>query len=103
MSTLTRGWGLVLGALVIVLGLLAFRPETMAHQPSSQGTAATKYTVVDTEGTNLTVVDNTNNMLYFYCTGQDKAVGDPLQLRGTIDLNEVGKQTLTPKKGASER
>jgi hypothetical protein len=104
MATMTRGWGMVLGALVIVLGLLALRPATMAHQTSSQGgTAATKYTVVDSEGTNLTVVDNTTNMLYFYCAGQDKAVGDPLQLRGTIDLSEVGKQVLTPKKGDSER
>ena len=98
---MTRGWGIVLGAVIIFMGLLAFRPATMADQPSSQGAASAKYTVVDTEGTNLTVVDNANNKLYFYCTGPDKTVGDPLQLRGTIDLGEVGNQTLTPKKAES--
>jgi hypothetical protein len=95
---MTRGWGIVLGAIIVVLGFLAFRPATMADQPSSQGGASAKYTVVDTEGTNLTVVDNASNKLYFYCAGQDKTVGDPLQLRGTIDLSEVGNSTLTPKK-----
>ena len=103
MTRMKCGWGVAVAALVIALGLFGFRPRTEAQPAASQTTAGAKYTVIDSEGTNLTVVDNATNTLYFYCVGQDKSVGDELQLRGSIDLNEVGKPSLTPKRGEAGR
>jgi hypothetical protein len=56
-----------------------------------------KYTVVDTEGTNLLVVDNAKNVLYFYTCDQGKSAGEALKLRGSIDLNQVGQPTIKPQ------
>jgi len=64
-------------------------------QMSSAG--GPKYTVVDTEGTNLLVIDNTKNTLFFYTCDEGKGAGEVLKLRGTIDLNQVGQPTITPK------
>ena len=61
-----------------------------------------RYTVVDTEATNLLVVDNQTNQLYFYTAEKDQPPGADLHLRGSIDLNRVGDATLKVKKGAGE-
>jgi hypothetical protein len=99
MTWKTCGWVTVLVVLVLAFGALGFRPQTQAQQ-STATTAGAKYTVVDTEGTNLMVVDNATNMLYFYTVDPGREVGDDLHLRGSLDLNEVGKPVLKPRKAA---
>jgi hypothetical protein len=55
-----------------------------------------RYSVVMTDGTHLVVTDNNTNKLHFYAIGPDQKIGDPLTLRGTVDLTEVGGKTITP-------
>ena len=43
------------------------------------------------------VTDNNSNTLYFYTIDEDAAAGAPLELRGTIDLNKVGKPEIEVK------
>jgi hypothetical protein len=57
-----------------------------------------RYSVVETEAHNLIVTDNKSNTLYFYTIDKDKEVGSELKMRGTIDLNQVGKETIQPTK-----
>ena len=53
--------------------------------------------MVDTKAHNLIVTDNKTNTVYFYTIDKDKPVGSELKLRGTIDLNQVGRPTIKPK------
>jgi hypothetical protein len=114
-----RGYTLGLVALLAVgsgvAGYLGTRPEaTAAQQPVVQPAVqpggqpgvrpdagmpagGPKYTVIDTEGTNLLVVDNSKNVLYFYTCDHGKSAGEPLKLRGSIDLNQVGQPSIKPK------
>jgi hypothetical protein len=96
MTQKTLGWGLALAVLVFAFGVFAFRQTAAAEQQPAA--AGARFTVVDTEGTNLVVVDNATNTLYFYCVEPGKEVGDDLHLRGSLDLKEVGKPVLKPKK-----
>jgi hypothetical protein len=57
-----------------------------------------RYSVVETEGHNLIVTDNKTNTLYFYTIDKDKEVGSELKMRGSVDLNQVGKETIQPTK-----
>ena len=66
------------------------------------GVAPGRYTVVDTEATNLLVVDNQTNQLFFYTADKEQPPGADLHLRGSIDLNRVGDATLKVKKGGGE-
>ncbi len=100
MSRKAAGWAAALVALVIAFGALAPRARTEARPAEAQGAGGPRYTVVDTEGTNLTVVDNGSNTLYFYTVEPGKEVGDDLHLRGSLDLNEVGRPVLKAKKAA---
>ena len=76
----------------------AVQPGVVVQQPAAgQPAGVPKYTVVDTEGTNLLVDDNAKNVLYFYTCDQGKGAGEQLKLRGSIDLNQVGQETITPK------
>lgn len=67
---------------------------------ADKGETSTKgfpaYTVVMTDGSHLVVTDNQANKVYFYAIGPDEKVGDPLTLRGSADLTQVGKPTITP-------
>ena len=92
-----------IGLVVFGLGLCAtvFRPTTGTAQPPAGGIAAwPKYTVVETQGTNLLVVDNVSNTMFYYTVDQGKEVGDELKLRGSINLNLVGKPSINPTKAA---
>jgi uncharacterized protein (TIGR03000 family) len=51
-----------------------------------------------TEGDNLIVTDNNKNALYFYTTDEGKPAGSDLKLRGSIDLQQVGKLTVKPSR-----
>jgi hypothetical protein len=90
-------------AAVACLALVAmFRPVWGVNQAPAAGAVGAKYTIVDTEGTNLLVVDNSTNTLYYYTVDPGKEVGDDLKLRGTVDLNEVGKDVIKPKAAAKQ-
>ena len=88
--------------LVILAGLLVMAVIFMARSASARAdkdaapTSGPRYTVVETEGHNLIVTDNQSNTLYFYTIDKDKEVGSDLQLRGSVDLNQVGKSTIKP-------
>ena len=97
MTRKTLGWGMAVVAFLIALAVFGFRPETQAQQPAAQSATGARYTVVDSDATNLIVVDNKSNTLYFYSEDPGKEVGDELHLRGTFDLNEIGKPVLRPK------
>jgi hypothetical protein len=101
MNRKTLGWGVALVALVIAIVAFGLRPRTEAQAPGQAGQGP-KYTVVDTEGTNLLVVDNSTNTLYFYTVEPGKEVGDDLHLRGSLALGDVGKPVLKPKKMESK-
>ena len=72
-------------------------PQAIA-QDAKGGTGGPRYTVVETDVTNLLVVDNQVNTIYFYTVEKDAPPGSDLHLRGSLDLNEVGKPVLKPKK-----
>lgn len=66
-----------------------------AHaQRESAGGGQARYTVVHTEGHNLIVTDNANNTTYFYTIDPTAEIGSDLKLRGSIDLNQVGKPSI---------
>jgi hypothetical protein len=91
-------WAVAVAVLGVGLGLNVFRPTAGVAQPAGGGmTGGPKYTIVETEGTNLLVVDNSTNTLLFYTVDPDKTIGDELHLRGTVDLNQVGQPTIKPK------
>ena len=98
MTRKTFGWGLALTVLVFAFGVFLFRPTAEAQPARAAAAAGPSYTVVDTEGSNLLVVDNATNTMYFYTVDPGKEVGDDLHLRGSLDLKEVGKPVLKPKK-----
>jgi hypothetical protein len=97
MTRKTLGSSMVLVALLIALAVFGLRPRTEAQQPAAQAAAGVKYSVVDTDGSNLIVLDHGTNTLYFYTEEPGKEVGEELHLRGSIDLNDVGKPVLRPK------
>ena len=65
---------------------------------AAQGAAAVtaRFTVVHTEGHNLLVTDNKDNVLYFYTIDENAEIGSDLKLRGKVDLNQVGKEVIKP-------
>jgi len=89
--------GVLAGCLLGALAAAVVWPTAQAHQAGAAA-GGPRYTVVDTEGTNLIVVDNGSNTLYFYTVEPGKEVGEDLLLRGMLDLNEVGKPVLKPRK-----
>lgn len=97
MTWKTLGWGMALVLLVVALAVFGFQPRTQAEQGGAQVEAGARYTVVDTDASNLIVVDNKSNMLYFYTEEPGQEVGKDLHLRGSIDLSEVGKAVIKPK------
>lgn len=77
------------------LGLSAHGTAT-ASQESRAAAANAAFTVVTTEATNLIVTDNRTNILYFYTVDKGQEPGATLKLRGSIDLNAVGKDEIKP-------
>lgn len=99
MTRKTVGWAVGVCVVAVLVGLAAFRPATA--QQAGAGAAPTggpKYTIVQTEVTNLLVVDNSSNTVYFYTVDEGKEPGSDLHLRGSLDLNKVGEKVLKPKK-----
>jgi hypothetical protein len=98
MTWKTLGGGLGLVVLVIVVGVFGLQPRMQAAaEAPAQAANGARYTVIDTDASNLIVVDNKSNMLYFYTENPGEEVGKELHLRGSMDLSEVGKPTIKPK------
>jgi hypothetical protein len=98
-----KGVPMGLVALLVVVALIAltrYQPARAERAPESA--AGPRYTVIDTEGHNLIVTDNQSNTLFFYTIDKDKDIGSELKLRGSLDLNQVGKPSLTLTKPKSE-
>lgn len=86
---------MVLAALLVVVALIALaRYQPARAERAADSAVAPRYTVIDTEGHNLIVTDNQSNTLFFYTIDKDKEVGSELKLRGSLDLNQVGKPSL---------
>jgi len=90
----------VVGAVLLGAALVLphWSPALAAEQGGS--VAGPKYTVIETQGHNLLVTDNSTNRLYYYTIDKDKEIGSDLKLRGWIDLNQVGKPEVKITKGA---
>jgi hypothetical protein len=99
MSHNRKLWSVALVAAALAVGYFAagWGDGRAVGQDAAKGTAAGRYTVVDTEATNLIVVDNQTNTLLFYTVDKDQPPGSELHLRGTLDLNKIGDATLKPK------
>ena len=80
---------LVVAALVVLIRYQPARAERAA-----EAAAGPRYSVIDTEGHNLIVTDNQTNTLFFYTIDKDREIGSELKLRGSLDLNQVGKASL---------
>jgi hypothetical protein len=87
----------LVGAVMIAGALLLTNRETAQGQGGKGGTAGgggPKYTIVETQGHNLLVTDNSTNTVYFYTIDKDGKVGDDLKLRASCDLTQVGKGVI---------
>ena len=80
-------------------GLAGVAPAARADvaQQAAQQPPGQRYSVTWTEGTNLIVTDNRTNTLFYYTVDKDQPAGSPLKLRGSLDLSQIGQQTITPK------
>ena len=90
----------VLFAALLIGGLAILSQKQAAFgraEKDDKAASSPHYTVVETEGHNLLVTDNATNTLYFYTVDKGEPVGSDLKLRGTVDLNLVGKPTIKPK------
>jgi hypothetical protein len=76
---------------VVLVVLIQSRP---AHAQKEAGGTGARYSVMDTEGHNLIVTDNQTNTVYFYTVDKGQEAGADLKLRGSIDLNQVGKAVI---------
>ena len=96
-----NGWigGLVVVA-VVSATIGAFSTRNVAAREDDKGakgaTTGPRYSVVETEGHNLLVTDNTTDTLYFYTIDKDAKIGSDLKLRGKIDLKQVGSEVVKP-------
>jgi hypothetical protein len=84
---------LVLG-IVLILGVVLHRGT--AEDSKAGPASGPRYTVISTDGAHLIVTDNGANKIYFYAIDKDGKVGDELKLRGSADLNDVGKPGIKP-------
>jgi hypothetical protein len=97
---MSAGWKnslpMALGAAVLAVVVVILSWQQAQAQREAAGEGAPRYTVGETEGHNLIVVDNKLNILYFYTIDKGAKVGSDLKLRGAINLNEVGKPVIRP-------
>jgi hypothetical protein len=86
--------GLSLLALFLMVGVVLtfFSDRSAAQKEITKGS----YSVVATDGAHLIVVDNATNKLYYYTIDRDGKVGDELKLRGSLNLQDVGRSSLKP-------
>jgi hypothetical protein len=83
-------------AIVFVAGGIAWNSSVFGTAAQDSGILSHRYSVIHTEGTNLLVTDNRTNTIYFYTIEENGKPGDDLILRGSADLNQVGKPVIKP-------
>jgi hypothetical protein len=90
--------GILFAVGLVVVALFFMNRPQAAFGGAEQGgaTSGPHYTVLETEGTNLVVTDNTTNTLYFYTVDKGKPPGSELKLRAKVDLSQVGKPSIKP-------
>ncbi len=98
----TTKQNILLALFLLALGIgastmLTPTPRLIGAAADEKPSATPRYTVVETEGTNLVVTDNSTNMLYFYTIDKEEKPGADLKLRGSVDLTQVGKPVIKPK------
>ena len=87
----------VLFAALVVGGAAILSQSVYGRAEEKAAVNGPRYTVVETEGTNLLVTDNSTNTFYFYTVDKGAPVGSELKLRGTVDLTQVGQASIKPK------
>jgi hypothetical protein len=86
---------MVLGATLLVFALIALgRSGSAQAQRGAADGSGPRYTVIETQGFNLMVTDNTTNKLYYYAADKDVPVGSPMKLRAPLDLAQVGREEI---------
>jgi hypothetical protein len=80
-------------AFMVVALIVVVRSQPAQAQRAAEGSGQ-RYTVIETQGFNLLVTDNTMNKLYYYATDKDVPVGSPMKLRASLDLSQVGKEEI---------
>ncbi len=95
MSSAWKG-ALALAVLLALIGGVVIGANLSQPAAAQQGGGGggPRYTVVETQGHNLLVTDNKSNTLYYYTIDKDEKVGADLKLRGSVDLTQVGKDTI---------
>ncbi len=89
---------LVVAVAVTALAVVGFMQPVFGRAAEDKpATGGPHYTVVETEGHNLIVTDNATNTLYFYTVDKGEPVGSEVKLRASVDLTQVGKETIKPK------
>ncbi|HWG44405.1 MAG TPA: hypothetical protein VN688_16625 [Gemmataceae bacterium] len=81
-------------ALMVVAVILMARSQPAQAQRGEAGGSGPRYTVIETQGFNLLVTDNSAKKLYYYATDKDVPVGSPMKLRASLDLTQVGKEEI---------
>jgi hypothetical protein len=81
-------------ALMVVALIMMARSEPAQAQRADAAGSGNRYTVIETQGFNLLVADNTANKLYYYATDKDVPVGSPMKLRASLDLTQVGREEI---------
>ena len=83
--------------LAVIVGVVSYSVSPAQTGAAAGAAAIPRYNVVSTDGTNLIVTDNQTNVINFYTIDKEAQIGSELKLRGSADLNDVGKPTIKPK------
>jgi hypothetical protein len=90
-----RMW-VFIGLALVAVALVMMNRSHSAQEERGAASSGPRYTVVETQGFNLLVTDNSTNKLYFYATDKEAPVGSPMKLRASLDLSQIGKPELKP-------
>jgi hypothetical protein len=93
---------LVLTGVALLFGVLSFMSREPVQAAEQGGAGSPKYTVVETQGHNLLVTDNSTNTLYYYTIDKDKEIGSDLKLRASVELKQVGSPVIHITKAATK-
>lgn len=93
---MSSSWKTAGALLAIVVVGLVFVLNSGQPALGQAGKGGGHYTVVATDGTHLVVTDNQANKVFFYAIEQGGKPGDELKLRGTLNLDDVGKPNIKP-------